>query len=525
MPLHLLSAAILLPAATGVLVLFLPRGKPAAARAVALGGSLLALAVSIAIGARFEPNPPPGGFQFVEGPYAWIPSLGISYSVGVDGISLFLVILTAFLTPICVLASRRSVDKRVHEFHASLLFLETGIVGVFLALDLALFYVFWEVMLIPMVLLIGIWGGQNRVYAAVKFFIYTMVGSLLMLLAIIYLYIHLDGATAGIGGAAASFALTDIYAGLKSHPLAPGAQMALFLAFALSFAIKVPLFPFHTWLPDAHTEAPTAGSVILAGVLLKLGTYGFLRFAIPFFPDAARDAAPWITALSVVGIIYGALMCMVQTDIKRLIAYSSVSHLGFVMLGIFAFNGEGLTGGVYQMLNHGVSTGALFLLVGSIYERAHTRRIDDYGGIARVMPAYATVFLIVTLSSIGLPGLNGFVGEFWILLGAFKANRLAGVLAASGVVLGAVYMLTLYQRTMLGKPGAVVAAGGGGGHGHGGGGADPHSEHALPDLWTREMVYFVPLIVLMVVMGMASPWFTDRIDPAVAAWQKLIGGP
>jgi len=520
MPLHLLSAAIFLPAATGVLVLFLPRSKPAAARAVSLGGSLLALAVSVAIGARF--NPTSGGFQLVE-EFPWIPSLGISYTVGVDGISLFLVILTAFLTPICVLASWRSADKRVHEFHASLLFLESGIVGVFLALDLALFYVFWEVMLIPMVLLIGIWGGQRRVYAAVKFFIYTMVGSLLMLLAIIYLYLHLDGATAGNGGAGASFALSNVYEGLRSHPLPAGEQMALFLAFALSFAIKVPLFPFHTWLPDAHTEAPTAGSVILAGVLLKMGTYGFVRFAIPFFPDAARAAAPWITALSVIGIIYGALMCMVQTDIKRLIAYSSVSHLGFVMLGIFAFDGktflgEGVTGGIYQMLNHGVSTGALFLLVGSIYERSHTRRIDDYGGVARVMPAYAAVFLIVTLSSIGLPGLNGFVGEFWILLGAFKANRLAGVLGASGVVLGAVYMLTLYQRTMLGKAGGVV--GGGAGHGARVDGAG----HDLPDLWTREMVYFVPLIVLMAVMGMASPWFTARIDPTVAAWQKLVGG-
>jgi NADH-quinone oxidoreductase subunit M len=336
----------------------------------------------------------------------------------------------------------------------------------------------------------------------VKFFVYTMVGSLLMLLGIIYLYLHLT--RAGVN----SFDLEAVYAGLRSHPLSPTEQMSLFLAFALAFAIKVPLFPFHTWLPDAHTEAPTAGSVILAGVLLKMGTYGFIRFAIPFFPSAAAGAAPWIMALAVVGIVFGACMCLVQEDLKKLIAYSSVSHLGFVVLGIFALNPRGVTGAVYQMLGHGISTGALFLLVGCIYDRTHTRRISDYGGMARVLPRWAVVFLVVLLSSIGLPGLNGFVGEFWILLGAFERSRLAATVAASGVVLGAVYMLTLYQRVMLGKPAGVAAAGG----------------HPTHDLNGREMGYLVPLLVLMVVMGMASPWFTERIDPSVAAWLSLWGG-
>jgi NADH-quinone oxidoreductase subunit M len=491
----LLSVTIFLPAVAGVLILFLPRGRDHAARRIGLAASLASLFLSLAVAARFDPANP--GFQFVE-KASWIPSLGISYQVGVDGISLFLILLTAILTPIAILASWRSIQERVREFHAALLFLTTGILGVFASLDLALFYVFWEVMLIPMYLLIGIWGSGNRVYAAVKFFLYTMVGSLLMLLGIIYLYLHLD--RAGVG----TFELTSIYRELQAHPLPPTAQLMLFLAFGLSFAIKVPLFPFHTWLPDAHTEAPTAGSVILAGVLLKMGTYGFIRFAIPFFPAAAAQAGPWIVGLSVVGIIYGACMCLQQDDLKRLIAYSSVSHLGFVMLGIFALNPAGLSGGIYQMLNHGVSTGALFLLVGSIYERAHTRRIADYGGLARTVPRYATVFMIVLLSSIGLPGLNGFVGEFWILLGGFQRSRGAATLAATGLVLGAVYMLTLYQRMMFGKP-------------------NPERRGHLTDLDARELSFLVPLLALMVLMGMASPWFTARIDPAVASWLTQVG--
>jgi NADH-quinone oxidoreductase subunit M len=513
-----LSAIVFLPAAAGAIALLLPREKDAAARAVALGGSAAALVLALAVCLEFEPGRSVIGagqtvrFQFEERA-DWIPSLGISYKLGIDGISLFLVVLTAVLTPITVLASWRSVTERVKEFHASLLFLEAGILGVFMAMDLALFYVFWEVMLIPMILLIGIWGSGRRVYAAVKFFLYTMVGSLLMLLAILYLYLHLY--RSGV----ATFDLAGVYRGLALHPLPPGAQLALFLAFALAFAIKVPLFPFHTWLPDAHTEAPTAGSVILAGVLLKMGTYGFVRFAIPFFPWAASAAGPWIVTLAVVGIIYGACMCMVQDDLKRLIAYSSVSHLGFVMLGIFALNAPGLSGGIYQMLNHGVSTGALFLLVGAIYERTHTRRIADYGGFAAPLPRYAAVFLIVLLSSIGLPGLNGFVGEFWILLGAFQVSPWTAALAATGVVLGAVYLLTLYQRMMLGRysPAAAAAASHAPGPPGDGGGA------ALWDLDRRELSYFIPLIALMVVMGLGSTWFTDRIDPAVRDWLELFG--
>ncbi len=490
-----LSLTIFLPAAAGLLLVLLPRGRDVLARGVALAGALLTLVFSAVVAIRFDPAVT--GFQFMERA-AWIPSLGISYKVGIDGISLFLVVLTALLSPIGILASWRSVNERVREFHAAFLILETGILGVFAALDLALFYVFWEVMLIPMVLLIGIWGSERRVYAAVKFFAYTLAGSLLMLLAIIYLYLHLDREGAG------TFDLEGVYAALRAHPLSAREQTFLFLAFALSFAIKVPLFPFHTWLPDAHTEAPTAGSVILAGVLLKMGNYGFIRFAIPFFPAAATAAGPWIVALSIVGIIYGAFMCMVQSDLKRLIAYSSVSHLGLVMLGIFALNPQGLTGGIYQMLNHGVSTGALFLLVGAIYERCHTRRISDYGGIAGSVPRYATVFMVVMLSSIGLPGLNGFVGEFWILLGAFRRSPAVAALAATGMVLSAVYMLTLYQKMMLGK-------------------AKPGRGHAIADLGRREMGFFVPLVLLMVFMGMASPWLTSRIDPSVTSWiQKFL---
>ncbi|MBI4601221.1 MAG: NADH-quinone oxidoreductase subunit M, partial [Planctomycetes bacterium] len=361
------------------------------------------------------------------------------------------------------------------------------------ALDLVLFYVFWEVMLIPMYLLIGVWGSGNKIQAAVKFIVYTMAGSLLMFLAILYLYHH----TTRSGPATTD--VEALYGILAKNPLEAGAEWLLFLAFALSFAIKVPLFPFHTWLPDAHTEAPTAGSVILAGVLLKMGTYGFVRFAVPFFPHAALAAAPWITALAVVGILFGACMCLIQDDVKRLIAYSSVSHLGFVMLGIFAFNVRGLVGGVLQMVNHGISTGALFLLVGVIYERRHTRRIAAYGGVASAAPAYATVFVITTLSSIGLPALNGFVGELLILQGAFEVSRGPAVLGALGVVLGAVYMLALVKKLLFGPI------------------TSPENEE-ISDLNARELGFFVPLLLLMVLIGLASPWFTDRIEPSVAGW-------
>jgi NADH-quinone oxidoreductase subunit M len=509
----MITLTVFLPAIAALIVLLIPRENTRAVRYTALFGSLAALGFAVAILLEYVPGAE-GQFQFTE-TYRWIPSLGIFYRVGIDGISLFMVVLTALLTPICVLCSWRQIDRRVHEFHIALLLLEVGILGVFVALDLMLFYVFWEVMLIPMYLLIGMWGSGNRIYAAVKFFIYTMAGSLLMFLAILYLYFHV-AAHLPTGGEASAFDIATIYDVLKSHPLEGSPGMLCFLAFALSFAIKVPLFPFHTWLPDAHTEAPTAGSVILAGVLLKLGTYGFIRFAIPFFPQAAIEATPWITTLSVVGIIFGACMCLVQDDMKRLIAYSSVSHLGFVMLGIFALTARGVVGGLYQMVNHGISTGALFLLVGVIYERRHTRQIADYGGIGAVTPRLATVFFVTTLSSIGLPFLNGFVGEFLILQGTFE--RITGpgslfehldwavctALAGTGIILGAVYMLTLYRRLFLGE-------------------IKQQANRTLPDLDSREMGFLVPLVVLMVVLGLFSPLLTERMLPSVEIWLEYVG--
>ncbi|HVR76578.1 MAG TPA: NADH-quinone oxidoreductase subunit M [Planctomycetota bacterium] len=488
----MISIITFLPAVTALAVLAMAGSGHRAARATALFGSLATLAFALALLLAFDSQA--AGYQFRE-EWKWVPSLslGISYKMGIDGISLFMVVLTALITPIAILASWKSVDKRVVEFHVALLLLETGTVGVFAAVDLILFYVFWEVMLIPMYLLIGVWGSGDRIYAAVKFFIYTMAGSLLMFLAIIYLHVHV--ARHG----APTFDLESILETLKSNPVEPVPQAILFLAFAASFAIKVPLFPFHTWLPDAHTEAPTAGSVVLAAVLLKMGTYGFIRFAIPLFPDAAQAAGPWISALAVVGIVFGACMCVVQEDVKRLIAYSSVSHLGFVMLGIFALNTRGLVGGITQMVNHGISTGALFLLIGVIYERRHTRKIADYGGLARVVPRFAVIFFITTLSSIGLPFFNGFVGEFLILQGAFEADPVTAACAASGVVLGAVYMLVLVRRVFFGP---VTL---------------PENER-IPDLGGRELGYLIPLVILMVALGLFSPYLTDRVAPSVNGW-------
>jgi NADH-quinone oxidoreductase subunit M len=487
----MISILTFLPVATSLALLLVGRSARAI-RLTALFGSLATFGFALALLCSFDPALK--GYQppFTES-WKWVPSLGISYKVGIDGISLFLVALAALLTPIAILSSWTSIEKRVLEFHVSLLLLETGMIGVFVAMDLVLFYVFWEVMLIPMYLLIGIWGSGNRIHAAIKFFLYTVAGSLLMFLAIVYLYAHVSKF------GEPTFDLEAIYAALKAHPLSGVEQGWLFLAFALSFAIKVPLFPFHTWLPDAHTEAPTAGSVILAGVLLKMGTYGFIRFAIPFFPAAAQAAVPWISILAIVGIIFGACMCMVQDDMKRLVAYSSVSHLGFVMLGIFALNARGLSGGILQMVNHGLSTGALFLLIGVIYERRHTRKIADYGGVAAIVPKFATVFFITTFSSIGLPFLNGFVGEFLILQGSFEAHRGYAVLAASGVVLGAVYMLLLCRRFLLGTV------------------TRRENEH-LTDLNGRELGFLVPLVLLMVALGLFSPWLTDRVTPSVNGW-------
>jgi NADH-quinone oxidoreductase subunit M len=416
---------------------------------------------------------------------SWIPELGISYQLGIDGISLWLVLLTTFLTPICVLAAWRSIEKGTSGFMISLLMLETGMLGVFCALDLFLFFVFWESMLIPMYLLIGVWGGKRRIYATVKFVLYTMAGSALMLVGILYLYFQNDN----------SFNLMTLYdkAGALPH------QRLLFLAFFIAFAIKVPLFPFHTWLPDAHVEAPTVGSVILAGVLLKMGTYGILRFCIPLFPEGTVAFTPLISKLAVIGIIYGALVAMVQPDLKKLVAYSSVSHLGFVVLGLFALNSQGMQGGIIQMVNHGLSTGALFLLVGMIYDRRHTRMIADFGGLAKCMPIFATIFLIVTLSSIGLPGLNGFVGEFMILLGSFVSgafSKVHAVLAATGVILAAVYMLWMFQRVMFGK-------------------LDKPENQALKDLNLREVIVLLPILLFIVWIGVYPKPFLSRIEKSV----------
>lgn len=478
-----LSLITFLPLIGALLIWFLPMSSKGH-RGLALLTTLVTFAVSLQLWFGFERGT--ADFQYVE-KLAWIPDFGVSYHLGIDGISILLVLLSTFLGIIGVLASWTAVEKRTKSYYAFLLVLQTGMTGVFVSLDLFLFYVFWEAMLIPMYFLIGIWGGERRLYAAVKFFLYTMFGSLLMLVALIYLAVTYYQQTGVM-----SFDLLEIY----SVALGREQQLWLFAAYALAFAIKVPLFPFHTWLPDAHVEAPTAGSIILAGVLLKMGTYGYVRFCLPLFPEATVAAVPVIAILSVIGIIYGALVAMVQPDIKKLVAYSSVSHLGFVMLGVFALNIQGLQGGMLQMINHGVSTGALFLLVGMIYERRHTRLIENFGGITKVMPAFAVCFLIVTLSSIGLPGTNGFVGEFLVLLGAFAANKWYGVLATTGVILAACYMLWMFQRVMFG----VVK----------------HKENEdLKDLNLREWITVLPLLILIFWMGIYPKPFLDTMDASL----------
>jgi NADH-quinone oxidoreductase subunit M len=482
----LLTAVTFLPTLGAAALLLLDRRDERRLRQVALGVSAAAFVLSLLLWIGFDRSRP--GMQFVEA-RAWAPGLGIGYHVGVDGISLLLVLLTTFLTPLCLLAAWTQIATRVKEFLVAMLLLETGMVGVFVALDLFLFFVFWEAMLVPMYLIIGVWGGARRVYAAVKFILYTMAGSALMLVAILYLY-ALHGRRTGV--------YTFDYAALAGLSLEPGLQVWLFLAFALAFAIKVPMFPFHTWLPDAHVEAPTAGSVILAGVLLKMGTYGFLRFCLPFFPHASQTFAPLIFALALVGILYGAWVSTVQADMKKLIAYSSVSHLGFVMLGLFALNPQGLVGGILQMVNHGLSTGALFLLVGMIYERRHSRLIADFGGLWAVAPVFSAIFLVVSLSSIGLPGLNGFVGEFLILVGAFQASRPVAVLATTGIVFAAVYLLWMYQRVAFGEV--------------------RHPEVGrLTDLNPREILTLAPVLLLIVWIGVYPKPFTAVTEPAVAA--------
>ena len=418
---------------------------------------------------------------------AWISSPPINYHLGVDGISMFLVILTTFLTPICVLASWKGVHHRIKEFHVMLLLLEVGIIGVFLALDLFVFFLFWEVMLIPMAFLIGIWGHDRRIYAAVKFFIYTMAGSAFMLVGILWLY-NLTG----------TFDLPAIQLTLQSAAfhLAPRTEMLLFLAFFVAFAIKVPLFPLHTWLPDAHVEAPTAGSIILAGVLLKMGTYGMIRFCLPLFPEASHRAAPYVAVLAIIGIIYGALVALVQPNLKKLVAYSSVSHLGFVVLGIFTFQTISMQGAVYQMLAHGISTGALFFLTGVLYDRRHTYEISEYGGLATPMPKYAAFFLFVALSSMGLPMLNGFVGEYLILLGTYQFHWGWASWAATGVILSACYLLWAYQRVFFGD-------------------VTNDKNRNLTDIDAREKWGLVVFAVITLWMGLGSPYFTRRVAAPV----------
>jgi NADH-quinone oxidoreductase subunit M len=480
----MLSGIVFLPLLGALLLLLVPGDKTAALRRGALTFSLLPFGLACGVLAGFDAGD--GGFQFTES-VAWIPQWGISYAVGVDGVSLFLLVLSTLLTPVVVLWSWGDIRRHVKGFFAMLLVLETGMNGALVATDLFLFYVFWELMLIPMYLIIGVWGGPRRVYAAVKFVLFTMCGSLVMLVAMVYL------AHETRSGGGMSFA----YQRMLGLELDAAEQGWLFAAFALAFAVKVPLFPLHTWLPDAHVEAPTGGSVILAGVLLKMGTYGFLRYALPLFPQAAVTAAPVLVCLAVIGIVYGAAVAMMQADLKKLVAYSSVSHLGFVMLGLFAFNVEGVVGGLYQMLSHGISTGALFLCVGMIYERRHTRAIADFGGLWRPIPRYAAALLVVALSSIGLPGLNGFIGEFLIMLGAYRLWPAATIIATSGVVLGAVYMLWTYQRVVFGP-------------------LDDPANARLTDLTTREIVVLAPLLVLIVLMGVYPRPILQRMEPAAA---------
>jgi NADH-quinone oxidoreductase subunit M len=483
----LLTAVTFLPTLGAVVVAFVPRRLVGAHRVAGLVATLVTLAVSLPLWTRFDAGS--ADFQFEE-VHRWMPSLGVSFHVGIDGISLLLVLLTTFLTPIALASAWYAIEDRTKEFVITMLLLETGMLGVFVSLDLFLFFVFWEAMLIPMYLIIGVWGGGNRIYAAIKFVLYTMVGSALMLVAILALYYQHGSATG---------TYTFDVPTLARWVLPPGlGQDLMFLAFALAFAIKVPLFPFHTWLPDAHVEAPTAGSVILAGVLLKMGTYGFLRFCLPFFPDATFQFAPFVFVLAVIGIVYGAWVSTVQPDLKKLVAYSSVSHLGFVMLGLFTLNQQGLVGGVIQMVNHGLSTGALFLMVGMIYERRHTRLIAEFGGLWKVVPAFSTLFLVVVLSSLGLPGLNGFVGEFLVLVGAFQVNGWLAAIATTGIIFAAVYLLWMYQRVVFGDV--------------------THDENRrLVDLTPREWALLAPVLAFIVLIGVYPAAFTGKTEATIAA--------
>ncbi len=478
----ILSLLIAMPMLGAIALFFSPRGRPEVSRSIALIVSLAAFVLSLLVLRDFDGSK--ATMQFAER-VNWFPELGVNYVLGVDGISIWLVVLTTFLTSLVILAST-SIHEKERSYLGCILFLETGMLGTFLALDAVLFYVFWELMLVPMYFLIGVWGGKRKIYAAIKFVLYTAFGSLLMLVAIVYLA-QLHNAQFG----RLSFFLGD-WLRLK---FTLTEQLYLFGAFALAFAIKIPLFPLHTWLPDAHVEAPTGGSVILAGVLLKMGLYGLIRFCVPVFPEATYICAPLFMFLGVVGIVYGALVAWVQTDIKKLVAYSSVSHLGFCVLGFAALSSTGWQGSVLQMLNHGVSTGALFFLVGVLYDRKHTREIAAYGGLAQKIPVFCAVFLVFTLSSIGLPLTNGFVGEFLLLLSGFRYNWLIGTIAVSGVVLGAMYMLSLYRRVCFGA-------------------FDETKNGDLTDLTMREKLVFAPLLILVFWMGLYPQYFLDKLRPS-----------
>src|SRR5579884_3062959 len=489
---HILTIVLFTPLVGALLLLFVPKENTHAVKVIANIFALVGFLISIPLVPWFWAVKAQPGFKFIEGAANnWIPSIGAGYYLGIDGISFLLIMLTTLLGWISILSSWNAIETRVKEYYIWFLILQTGMLGVFMALDFFLFFVFWEAMLVPMYLLIGIWGGPRKLYAAIKFFLYTLLGSVLMLLAILFLYFHHHTVT-GVY----TFSLPDLYVTAPQIPF--HYAIWLFLAFFLGFAIKVPMFPFHTWLPDAHVEAPTAGSVILAGVLLKMGTYGFIRFSLPFFPQVVMHPTVrgWMIALSIIGIVYGALVSLMQKDMKKLVAYSSVSHLGFCTLGIFALNQTGLTGSVIQQINHGISTGALFLIVGILYERRHTREISEYGGISNVMPVYATVTMIMFLSSMGLPLLNGFIGEFTILQGAFLENKIWAAWAVPGVVLAAAYLLWLYQRVFFGKI------------------TNPKNEK-LADLKPREVFCFVPLVLIAFWIGLYPKPFFQILDQPV----------
>jgi NADH-quinone oxidoreductase subunit M len=482
---HLLSIVLFLPLAGAGVLLLIPRTHERAIKWTATLVALADFALSLPLWFRYDAAFT--GWQFAERG-EWIPSIGASYYVGVDGFSALLVLLTTLIGWIAVLSSWEAIRERIKEYYVCLLVLQTGMLGAFVSLDFLLFFLFWEVMLVPMYFLIAIWGGGRRLYSAIKFFLYTLAGSVVMLLGILALYFY-NHSVAGTY----TFEIT------RFHQLSVPFQLQkwIFVAFFFGFAVKVPLFPLHTWLPDAHTDAPTAGSVILAAILLKMGTYGFIRFSLPMLPDASRYFVPVMVALAIVGIIYGALVALAQTDWKRLVAYSSVSHMGMVMLGTFALTPVGLTGSIIQQINHGISTGALFLIVGIVYERRHTREIADYGGLSKAMPVFATIFLIMTLSSIGLPALNGFIGELLILQGVYPVSRVWTAVAASGIVLGAAYMLWLYQRTMFGR-------------------TDRPENAGMADLNGRELATFLPLIALAVWIGLYPSPFLRRIESSVS---------